>query len=212
MLLPLNQSATRPARLAVLSYDIAHPRRARRVRAILEPLQLGRQYSVFEVRLPIPAVHGLLAECTSQLDLRQDRLALWWPRDGVRLSWVSGKPGPSMAGAFGGGADARNDAAATLAPASNFVVCYDMSDPDSLREMGRLVAARGAMVQRSVYWLRMPARAVDALMARCVRTLQPGDRFWVYPLQNAGMLWRVGEREEPALFPIGRHHWREDPR
>ncbi len=193
MLLPLNHSTTRPARLAVLSYDISHPRRARRVRAILEPLQHGRQYSVFEIRMPTPAVHGLLAECTSQLDLRQDCLALWWPRDGVRLSWAPG-----------------HHASATLAPASNFIVCYDVSDPDTLRAVGHLVAAHGAMVQRSVYWLRMPARAAEALLARCARTLQPGDRLWAYPLHNAGALWRVGERDEPALFPIGVHHWRED--
>lgn len=211
MLLPLNHCTTRPARLAVLSYDISHPRRARRVRAILEPLQHGRQYSVFEIRMPAPAVHGLLAECASQLDLRQDCLALWWPRDGLRLSWVPGQPDTSVRCAPSGGAEPRRDASATLAPASNFIVCYDVSDPDTLRSVGHLVAAHGAMVQRSVYWLRMPARAAEALLARCARALQPGDRLWAYPLHNAGALWRVGERDEPALFPIGTHHWREDP-
>jgi hypothetical protein len=65
------------------------------------------------------------------------------------------------------------------------------------------------MLQRSVYWLRMPARRVAHLLAGCAALLQAEDRLWAYPLRDAGALWQVGEDAPAPLLPIGTHHWRE---
>lgn len=206
MLLPMQDTGARAARLAVMAYDIGQPRRARRVRRLLEAVHHAKQYSVFELRLPVGVLHGLLAEATALCNLDEDRLALWWPRDGLRFTWQP-QAAAAQALANGGARVAGGDAA--LGGSGNFVVCYDISDAHVLQQVGGRIAARGVMLQRSVYWLRLPAARVAHLLAGCAALIQEDDRLWAYPLRHAGALWQVGESEAPPLLPIATHHWRE---
>lgn len=206
MLLPMHDVGARAARLAVMAYDIGHPRRARRVRQLLESVHHAKQYSVFELHLPNGVLHGLLAEATALCNLQEDRLALWWPRDGLRVAWTPPHAGP-CASRPGGSCVARSDT--VLAGAGNFVVCFDVTDAHALHAVSGRIAAHGVMLQRSVYWLRMPARRVAHLLAGCAALLQAEDRLWAYPLRHAGALWQVGEDTPAPLLPIGAHHWRE---
>jgi len=206
MLLPMQDNGARAARLAVMSYDICHPRRARRVRRLLEAVHHAKQYSVFEVRLPVGVLHGLLAEASALCNLDEDRLALWWPRDGQRFVWQPNTKAPQALAA--GGTRVASEIAC-LGGSSNFVVCYDISDPGALQRVGGRIAARGVLLQRSVYWLRLPATRLGHLLAGCAALLQEEDRLWAYPLRNAGALWQVGEQDAAPLLPIATHHWRE---
>lgn len=199
MLLNMQAARSTPPRLAVFAYDIGSPRRARAARAVLRGVQIEAQYSVFEARLTAPEFRGLLAEVSSACDLSADRLAVWWPRGGVRFEWrdrrlrVRGANAASLAAAARG--------------ALNFIVCYDVSDDEARLRVARAVAANAAQVQRSVYWLRAAPGAVLPLLERCAAALGEGDRLWVYPLRRAGDLWQVGA-QEAALLPMAAHHWR----
>ena len=195
-------AGARPARLAVLAYDIACPRRAYRVRKVLNPLHHAKQYSVYEAMLGAGYLRGLLAELSACCDFGADRLAVWWPLDGVRLEWQRGR----LVVTARAGAPCREPAA--LRPnVGNFVVCYDVSDPAALRAVAAAVAAEGAMVQRSVYWLRLPARQLAAVVGRCAPHLAADDRLWAYPLGGCGDLWQVGA-PPPSILPIATHRWR----
>ena len=195
-------AGARPARLAVLSYDIACPRRAYRVRKVLNPLHHAKQYSVFEAMLGEGQWRGLLAELSACCDFGADRLAVWWPLDGERLEWRQGRlTVTARAGA------PRREPAALRPNLGNFVVCYDVSDPAALRAVADAVAPEGAMVQRSVYWLRLPTRQVAAVLRRCAPHLAEGDRLWAYPLAGCSDLWHVGS-PAPSILPIATHRWR----
>lgn len=192
----------RSSRLVVMSYDISCPRRARRVRRVLDPLRIEKQYSVFETRLGKGEFNCVLAELSCICDFSCDRLAAWWPLDGLRLHWRQGR---LMVAARAG---APCDEPAVLPPnTGNFVVCYDISDPDALRAVAAQVAAETAMVQRSVYWLRAPTAKLSALLARCSPHLDDGDKLWAYPLRGCHALWNVGA-EVNSILPIATHHWR----
>lgn len=195
-------AGTRPARLAVLSYDIACPRRAYRVRKALNPLHHAKQYSVFEAMLGNGQLHGLLAELCACCEFSADRLAVWWPVDGMRLEWQHGRL--TLTARAG---EPRREPAVLRPNIGNFVVCYDVSDPAALRAVANVVAAEGAMVQRSVYWLHLPTREVAAVLARCARHLTEDDRLWAYPLGGSGDLWQVGT-PETSILPIATHRWR----
>lgn len=194
-------AARAATRLVVLAYDIACPRRARAVRGTLAALHHAKQYSVFEAMLGEGELRGLLAELASDCDFPADRLAAWWPLDGLRLGW--------RAGALV--ADARDGApcgrvAALPANTGNFILCYDVSDPDALHAVAGVIAPSAAMVQRSVYWLRAPARRLSALLGRCAPHLAETDRLWAYPLRASRDLWQVGS-PAGAILPIATHQW-----
>jgi CRISPR/Cas system-associated endoribonuclease Cas2 len=193
---------TRPSRLAVLSYDISCPRRARRVRRVLDPLRIEKQYSVFETRLGKGEFNGVLAELSCICDFSCDRLAAWWPLDGLRLHWRQDR---LMVDARMG--EPCHEAAALPPNTGNFIVCYDISDPDALRAVAAQVAVGAVMVQRSVYWFRGSTVRLSALLARCAPHLAEGDKLWAYPLRGSHELWNVGA-EVNSILPIATHHWR----
>lgn len=195
-------AGTRPVRLAVLAYDISSPKRARRVRRILDPLRHAKQYSVYEALLEAGEFRGVLAELADCCDFEEDRLAVWWPVDGLRLHWREDRLR----------VDARNGqpsggTAHLPANTGNFVVCYDISDPDALQAVAAEVAAESAMIQRSVYWLRAPAGRLAALLKRCAPYLAENDRLWAYGLRGCHELWQVGTPAS-SLLPIATHYWR----
>ncbi len=108
--------------------------------------------------------------------------------------------------------EARNGepsrAPASLRPSiGNFVVCYDVSDADALQAVAGEVAAEGAMIQRSVYWLRVPTTRLSTLLGRCADYLDQGDRLWAYPLAGSRDLWHIG-RPETSVIPITTHRRR----
>lgn len=195
-------TGTRPSRLVVLAYDISCPRRARRVRRVLDAVHHAKQYSVFEALLSDGEFRGVLAEISACCDFSEDLLATWWPVDGLRLGWHHGQ---LMAIAR---ADEACRKAASLRPnIGNFVVCYDVSDSDALCAVAGEVAAEAAMVQRSVYWLRAPTAQLSALLGRCIPLLVESDSLWAYPLGSCRDLWRVGTPVN-SILPITTHRWR----
>lgn len=190
MLLDIADPAGRP-RMTVFSYDISCPRRSARIRRILEPLQMAKQYSVIETTLSVSEFQGILAEITLAVDLRTDRLSVWWPRNGTRIVYHH-----------------RNRSTNSALPtSSNYIVCYDVSDPRALQRVGGIVARETVMLQRSVYWLRGSAAILGHIFA-CSDLHLTGehDRLWAYPLAGAGDLWQIGPNVISAL-PIARHRW-----
>ncbi len=192
----------RPARLVVLAYDISCPKRARAVRRQLYAVHHAKQYSVIEAMLGDGEFRGLLAEVSSGCEFPSDRLAVWWPFEGLRLLWRKGRLV----------VDARNGAPcespASLPPnLGNFIVCYDVSDAEALQAVAGEVAAESAMVQRSVYWLRAGAVQLSALLGRCAPFLADSDRLWAYPLRGSRDLWHIGSPGS-SILPIATHRWR----
>lgn len=196
-------AGTRPSRLMVVAYDIGSPRRARAVRRVLDAVNHAKQYSVYETLLGHGELRRLLAEVRACCDPVADRLAAWWPMDGLRLVW--GEAGLRVETRAGGvcGQPAR-----LRSNIGNFVLCYDISDPAALRAVSAEIAAESAMVQRSVYWLRAPVSRLTGLLQRCARSLDKDDRLWVYPLGACRALWRMGDETAPSLIPIATHHWK----
>jgi CRISPR/Cas system-associated endoribonuclease Cas2 len=186
----------------VVAYDIGSPSRARAVRRVLDAVNHAKQYSVYETLLGRGELRRVLNAVGACCDPRLDRLAAWWPQDGLRLIW--GKAG-LLAEAQAGGACGKP--ARLNANIGNFMLCYDISDLAALRAVGAEVAAECAMVQRSVYWLRAPATRLAALLERCSVHLERSDRLWAYPLGASRALWRMGEHAAPSLIPIATHHW-----
>lgn len=192
----------KPAKLVVFAYDIASPRRARSVRKVLDSIYHCKQYSVYEALLREGVWRGVLAELSDCCDFTADRLAVWWPLEGLRLVWQKGQ---LQVDARQGGPDRTS---VTLpATIGNFMVCYDISDTDALDAVAAEVASRAAMVQRSVYWLRASPHELSALLAGCAPHLADSDRLWAYPLCGSHMLWQVGVAPSPIL-PISTHRWR----
>jgi CRISPR/Cas system-associated endoribonuclease Cas2 len=191
-----------PGRLTVLSYDLASPARARRVRRILEPWHHARQYSVYEMRLTRAEYLKLRQELLDCLDPGADRLAAWWPQDGLRLCWARDRLQVAAR-------DGQPDTGPACLPPriGDFMVCYDIADPAALRAVGAEVAAEAAMIQRSVYWLRAPLARLTGLLRRCASRLAEADRLWVHALPGHHALWRA-DAPASALLPISTHHWR----
>lgn len=198
MLLNVRTARAAP-RLAVLAWDIACPRRARRVRTIVEPFHHARQYSVREMLADAGDLHGILAEVASTCDMAHDRIAVWWPRNAERVEWRDGLP--TVIGL--NSADARS---AVTAPVANVIVCYDVCDGDRLETVAAAVSSHGARLQRSVYWLRMPPDRLRGLIGPLSSHLAPEDRLWSYPLAGAHLLWQIGTAGH-GLLPVGRHRW-----
>ncbi len=198
----LSICGARPARLVVLAYDISCPRRARHVRRMLDSFHHAKQYSVYETLLGIGKFRGLLAEISTFCDFSVDRLAAWWPYDGLRLQWLQGR----LRIDYREG-EPHSDPARLSPNIGNFVVCYDISDRGALHVVAAEVAAEAAMVQRSVYWLRKSNTQLSVLLARCSRHLDEGDRLWAYPLRGSHDLWHVGTQVN-SILPIATYRWR----
>lgn len=191
-----------PARLTVVAYDVASPRRARAVRRVLDAVNHAKQYSVYETHLGPGELRRVLTEVRACCDPQSDRLAAWFPRGGVRLVWSQN--GLQTETQDGG---ACGQPARLATNIGNFMLCFDISDAAALRAVSAEIAAESAMVQRSVYWLRAPLTHLIALMKRCHALLEKGDRLWAYPLGASRALWRMGEDTAPSLIPISTHHW-----
>jgi CRISPR/Cas system-associated endoribonuclease Cas2 len=191
-----------PSRLMVVAYDIGSPRRARKVRRVLDAVNHAKQYSVYETVLGPGELRRVLTEVRACCDPQSDRLAVWWPVGGARLVWSqNGLQSEALAGGNGG------RPAHLSANIGNFMLCFDISDAAALRAVSAEIAAETAMVQRSVYWLRAPVAYLTALLKRCSALLETGDRLWAYPLGASRALWRMGEDTAPSLLPISTHHW-----
>lgn len=197
--------AMRQPHLSVVAYDIACSRRAYRVRHVLAGLRCTGQYSVFELRMTVPQLRDLVAELTTLCDLGEDRLASWRPME-ERVHVLDGHG--NLLCRIGAGSECESsDRHGALLPAGgNYMVCYDIGDPDALIEIGRRVAARAAAVQRSVYWLRGSVEEVRDLVSHCASFVAAGDRFWIYPLASAAHLWRVQDRES-CMLPVATYDW-----
>jgi len=191
----------RKTRLIVIAYDITSPRRAYHVRKVLDSLQYEKQYSVYETVLGEGQFRGVLAELSTYCDFSSDLLAAWWPLEGLRLHW---KQNQLMISAKRG--EPWKTAAVLPQNIGNFVLCYDISDPEALCAVAKEVASEAVMVQRSVYWLRTSVAELSALLARCAPHLESEDRLWVYPLRSSSDLWNVGITN-PSILPIATYHW-----
>lgn len=204
-MLLLNRATAPKPTPAVLAYDIGCPRRAYRARKILYPLHHAKQYSVFELCLGESMLRGVLAELCEVCDPQADRLTMWRPHQALRLSWVEGEP---MAHTLTG---ERVRSFAASCGRGNFVVCYDISsNPETLRGIWARIASRGAMLQRSVYWLRCPFSVLQRTLASCASLLTAEDRIWAYPLAGADSLWNVAagtEAQYSGLLPLATHRW-----
>jgi CRISPR-associated endonuclease Cas2 len=202
MLLALNREPQWP-RLTVVAYDIGHPQRARRVRKLLDSLLCAKQYSVYEILVAVGELNGVLAELTEHCNLTKDKVAIWWPRGRVRIELHGAKLTEVQCGPL---PTSWPDRLCLDEACGNYVVCYDISDPDALDAVAAEVSAEGTMLQRSVYWLRTPKPRLAALLRRCGRHVAPGDKVWAYPLRGAHELWRVsGERS--SVLPIAADRW-----
>ena len=67
------------------------------------------------------------------------------------------------------------------------VFSYDVSDNRRRRRVARLLEARMARVQKSVFEARLSARAADALAAAVEKELGPGDSLRVYAVSADGL-------------------------
>lgn len=186
------------ARLATVSYDVSSARRARRVRSLLQSVMHGQQYSVFEVMQSQAQVRELIAELSSLCELGEDRLAVWWPFKGRRLQWAEGRFRGLTRDQLG---DRPSSIDRVLSESANFMISYDVTDAARLVRVSSKVAAEGALVQRSVYWLRMPAQRMQALLENLAVELKQPDLLWVHPLQRADALWHVGAKTA-AVLPL----------
>lgn len=205
MLLNIGAAGSRTARTAVVAYDISHPRRARRARAYLQARQVHAQFSVFEIQVTPRGTRALLAELGTTCQFDEDRLSIWWPSRGLRVEAQGGR----LHAHGGNGGAASPCARDALTGHFNFIACYDVRDATRLRRLGAAVAAQAAQVQRSVYWLRMPAAEVQRHALNWAALLQPDDLLWLYPLRTAADLWRMGDVEASdscGLLPVSGHN------
>ncbi len=204
MLLTIQEDVRR-ARLAVVAYDITCPKQAYRIRRVLDALHHAKQYSVYELLLTAPMFNGVLAELSVLLKFPDDLLAVWWPWDGMRMHLIGKQL--MIAARFG---QPCQESVVLPQNIGNFIVCYDISDPDALRAVAHELAPETAMVQRSVYWLRAPVSELTKLLMRCHTHLGENDRVWAYPLRGSQALWHVGT-PATSILPITTHHWRKKP-
>jgi len=207
MLLSMGTDAKSAPRWVVFAYDIACPRRARLARVILAPHAGPRQYSVLECRMHYGWSRDLLAEVASVLSPAEDRLALWWPRDGLRVALQAA--GHMTARAHADGAECainRRRCEQLLGGAGNFLISYDVVCPKRAQRLHARVARGGAMLQKSVYQWRCPAAVIVRLLESCAPWVQPNDRFWVHPLRRISDLWHLGDAPT-SLLPMATHHW-----
>jgi CRISPR/Cas system-associated endoribonuclease Cas2 len=206
MLMSIGAAGVSASRWVAFAYDIADPKRAREARGILAPHAGPRQYSVYECRMRYGWSHDLLAELSAVVHHTEDRLALWWPRNGTRVA-LQGNGKRSVRMETGDvEVVGRARCAELMAGAGNFIVSYDIVDPDRARHVHATVASGGVMLQRSLYQWRCGAAVLFRMLDRCAEYIEPEDRFWVHPLRRIGDLWQL--REAPSsLLPIATHHW-----
>ena len=207
LLFRLGQTVARvdQARGVVFAYDMASPKRARRVRACLQAEQAATQYSVFETWLSRGDRAGLISELVSECDADADSLAVWAPRlsQKVVLNLRDGHtPRLLVAGVGHSKAATDADPATVWAGCACGVLCYDIKDEDRLRKVRASVVPVAAAVQRSVYAVRMGWEVLSTLLRSIGEVAAPGDQVWVYPLAHAGDLWRV-QSMPSSLLPVG---------
>ena len=181
----------------VFSYDVACPKRARRVRQTLAAWQTAAQYSVFEAWLTASQRNDVLAELVSLCDPDEDRLATWSPRRGQCVELAAA--GLLVRGV--GGATAGSQVLADVLCSGNLMVCYDIRDEDRLRRISATVGRRTVAVQRSVYWLRGGLPVARGLLESLLSLRGEGDSIRAYPLAHAGDLWRV-QTQASSLLPM----------
>ncbi len=191
--------AKRQPQLSVFAYDIASARRAYRVRRVLAGLRCNGQYSVCELHLTVPQLHDLLAELSTLCDPQADRLASWRPRNEKVMALDGG--GRLLVRSGTGGVWQPITGMTHDACGGNFMICYDITEPEAVLTVGRKVAACATAVQRSVYWLRGAVGDLVDLAHRCAPHLGAADRFWIYPLASSSHLWRVQENA-PCVLPV----------
>ena len=177
-------------RLRVVAYDIAHPRRWRRVRRLLGRWASQGQYSAMELHINTPDLAALVADLRDATDDAADKLAIWQPLGEQRLDGLR--------------------SLAPLWPAvGHWMVCWDVRCPRRLRRAQKLVAREATALQRSVSWLRGTREQGLQLSAALAHVLKPAeDLLWLYPLREAAHLVNVVGSPWPVL-PVGGLGWLE---
>ena len=80
---------------------------------------------------------------------------------------------------------------------SEFVLCYDISDPRRLGKLHRFMKKQAVPLQYSVFLYSGDDRQLDRLLGIAVRYIDPkADDLRAYPLPNHGLKARLGR---PAL-------------
>lgn len=93
----------------------------------------------------------------------------------------------------------------------NWIIAYDVRDPQRLHAVQHLVAAHTQALQRSVYWLRSTTQEARRLAGELKQRLDlAADRCWLSPLHGAGDLWFVVGNPAPVL-PVGGTQWQTRP-
>ena len=70
-------------------------------------------------------------------------------------------------------------------PVTNWLICYDIADPDRLGKIHRIVSKIGIMVQYSVYYLRAGESELDDLLAILNKKIRhKEDDIRIYPIPD----------------------------
>lgn len=88
---------------------------------------------------------------------------------------------------------------------SDFVVCYDISDPKRLGRLHRLLKKHAVALQYSVFLFTGDDRQLDRLFAAAERYIDPTvDDLRAYPLPARGLKARLGKPALPEGIQFGR--------
>ena len=188
IVIPVLPGRADAVRLRVVAYDVASPRRWRRLRRRLMPWASQGQYSAAEVHAAPRDFVALTADLRDALDPATDRLATWQPFDQLRI-------------------DAGRASRHQWPTVGHWVVCWDVRCRSRLQRLQRAAAARMVALQSSVYWLRADAGATALLATTLMRHLDPtDDALWFYPLASAAHLSIVVGAALPVL-PVASGAW-----
>jgi len=168
----------------VFSYDISSPKLARAVRRCLQRWRMDGQLSVHEVVLTPLAAEILSVELIELVDPATDSLIVF------RLS------------RRGDGPIYHLSTQATTPPFAHrmatlpqhlhdgwYIVAYDITDKDRLRQIHRIAKHHGVFLQRSVYLFHGKGTELAATLRTAKQLLLGEDDLRLYALSGADDLW-----------------------
>ncbi len=80
-----------------------------------------------------------------------------------------------------------------------FIVCYDVSDDMKRSKLARKLKAFGIRTQYSLFEIETDNRTILKLLAEVETILDEIDKFFVYPVENAKNIIRMGVAETGEL-------------
>ena len=87
---------------------------------------------------------------------------------------------------------------------SDFVICYDISDPKRLCQVYRFLKQHAVALQYSVFLFTGDYRELDRIFAVVERYIDPNaDDLRVYPLPARGLKVRLGKPALPEGIQFG---------